>query len=62
MSRLPEDYRNVLYLLYFEDMSTEQAAAVMKKTKKQVYNLAFRGKQQLKELLTEAGFDDEKYR
>ncbi len=62
LSRLPEDYRNVLYLLYFEDMSTEQAAAVMKKTKKQVYNLAFRGKQQLKELLTEAGFDDEKYR
>lgn len=54
MSRLPDDYRNALYLVYFEDMSHDDVARVMHKTKKQVYNLVFRGKQSLKELLEEA--------
>lgn len=51
MSMLPDDYRNALYLVYFEDMSHDEVARVMHKTKKQVYNLVFRGKQSLREIL-----------
>lgn len=57
MSRLHEEYRQVLYLLFFEEMSHEEAARVMKKSVKQIYNLAFRGKQALKESLERMGFD-----
>lgn len=44
LDRLNEDYRTALHLIYFEDMSYEQAAAVMKKNKKQIENLVYRGK------------------
>ena len=53
MSTLPDDYRNALYLIYFEDMSHEEVAGVMHKSVKQVYNLVFRGKQALKKILEE---------
>ncbi len=44
LDKLSEDYRTALHLIYFEDMSYEQAAAVMKKNKKQIENLVYRGK------------------
>ena len=58
LEKLPADYRQALYLLFFEDMSCEEAAQVMGKSKKQVYNLSFRGKQTLKDILEKTGFDD----
>ena len=57
LEQLPPDYRQVLYLLYFEEMSHEEAARVMKKTRKQIYNLAARGKQALRETLEGMGFE-----
>jgi RNA polymerase sigma-70 factor (ECF subfamily) len=48
---LPKDYGDVLYLAYFEDMTYDQVAKVLKKNKKQVYNLANRGKERLREIL-----------
>ncbi len=45
---MPEKYRTVLYLAYFEDMDTDEIALVMKKSKKQVYNLMFRAKAELR--------------
>ena len=57
LSRIPYDYRQTLHLLYIEDMSVEEAAAVMKKNRKQIYNLAARGKTALKEELIRNGFD-----
>ena len=57
MTRLNEDYRQILYLLYFEEMSHEEAARVMGKTVRQTYNLAHRGRQALKETLERMGFD-----
>lgn len=48
LNRLNEDYKTVLHLVYFEDMSNEEAAAVMKKSKKQIENLLYRAKQALK--------------
>lgn len=51
LDSLPADYREVLYLLYFEELSPGEVAKVMKKTKKQIENLSYRGRQALKEKL-----------
>ncbi len=53
LASLPEQYHTVLYLYYFEDMSIEEISEVMKKNKKQVYNLIFRAKEELKKRMTE---------
>ena len=57
LNTLNEDYRTVLHLQYFEDMSPAETAAVMKKTEKQVYNLTARAKQSLKRALERMGFN-----
>ena len=49
---LNEDYKTVLHLIYFENMSCEQAGKVMKKNRKQIENLVYRAKQALKKELT----------
>lgn len=51
MDKLPDDYRIALHLVYFEGLSYIEAAEVMKKDKKQIENLIYRGKKSLKELL-----------
>ena len=53
---LKEEYREVLELLYFEDMSYLEAARVMDKTEKQISNLAYRAKAALKKKLENVGF------
>ena len=55
LERVHPDYRQALYLIYFEEMSVEEAGQIMKKSKKQMYNLVHRGKQSLKEKLEELG-------
>ena len=62
LNSLPDDYRQVLYLLYFEEMSREEAALVMRKTKKQIYKLTEHGKDALRDALERMGFEYEKYR
>ncbi|MBR6365297.1 MAG: RNA polymerase sigma factor [Lachnospiraceae bacterium] len=56
MKQLNSDYREILLLLYFEDMSHEEAARVMGKNKRQTYHLAERGRAALKETLERMGF------
>ncbi len=56
MESLHPEYREVLFLLYFEDMSYLEAGKVMKKNEKQITNLAYRGKKALKEKLEKDGF------
>ncbi len=51
LERLPEDMRVAVHLIYFEDMSYEDTARVMKKTKKQVDNLLYRAKKELRTIL-----------
>ncbi|MEG1583941.1 MAG: RNA polymerase sigma factor [Anaerovorax sp.] len=58
MEKINPDYREALYLLYFEEMSYAEAAQIMKKTKKQISNLAYRGKQALRPLLEKEGITD----
>ena len=55
ITKLPEDMREVVYLIYFEDMTYAEAAKVMKKTAKQVDNLLYRAKTQLRIILGKDG-------
>lgn len=58
MSELNQAYREVLYLVYFEDMSYRQAGEVMNKNIKQVTNLVYRGKESLRKLLEREGISN----
>ena len=56
ISELNNDYRAVLELLYFEDMSYTEAGRLMKKSVKQIDNLATRAKASLKKALESSGY------
>ncbi len=53
--KLPDDMRVAIHLVYFEDMSYDEAAQVMKKDKKQVDNLLYRAKKELHTILGKEG-------
>ena len=55
MASLPEDMRVVIHLVFFEEMTYEEAAKVMKKNRKQVDNLLYRAKKELRIILGEDG-------
>lgn len=55
IEKLSEDYRAAVYLIFFEELSYEQAANVLGKSKKQIDNLIYRAKGALKKILTEEG-------
>lgn len=46
----------MLYLIYFEEMDNSEAAAVMRKSKRQVENLIYRAKSALRSELLKEGF------
>ena len=56
---LKPEYREVLWLTFFENMSAEQAANVLHKSKAAIYTLLNRAKSSLKEKLEKEGFDYE---
>lgn len=56
LGTLKLEYRQVLYLIYFEDMDYNGAAAVMGKSKSQIRNLVARAKSSLRERLLKEGF------
>ena len=58
MEKLNPDYRESLYLVFFENMSRAEAAGVMGKSEKQIENLVFRGKKALRTLLESEGITD----
>ena len=55
IAKLSEDKRVVIHLIYFEEMTYDEAAKVMKKNRKQVDNLLYRAKKELRIILGEAG-------
>ena len=61
MGHLNEEYRRILVLMYFEGMSHDEVSRVMHRNKKQIYNLAERGKTALKAELKKMGFAYEDY-
>ena len=52
---LPEDMRIAVHMVFFEDMSYQEAAMVMKKNRKQVDNLLQRAKKELRIILGKEG-------
>ncbi len=55
IAALPEDMQVAVHLIYFEEMTYEQAAKVMKKNRKQVDNLLYRAKKELRTVLGKDG-------
>ena len=60
MTELTPDYREALYLTYFEGMSYLQTAKVMGKSEKQITNIVYRGKKRLRGLLEREGITNAK--
>ncbi len=56
LGKINSDYSKVLYLIYFENFSITEAAAVIKKSYKQTENLVYRAKKSLKSQLEMEGF------
>ena len=56
LAQLPDEYRQVLWLSFFEDFSNREIAAIMRKNERQVRNLLYRAKQSLKSILEKEGF------
>jgi len=61
LGMLNAEYRQVLYLKFFEDMSVAETAKVTGKKERQISDLIYRGKQALKKELEKAGFEYENY-
>ena len=59
MQALPEQYRQVLQLSYFDNFSVAEICTILKKSQKQVYNLLARARIALKELLEKEGITHE---
>ena len=55
LNALPDDMRVVIHLIYFEDLSYDEAAKVMKKNRKQIDNLLYRAKKELRIILGKDG-------
>ena len=60
MEQLKSDYREALYLVYFEGMSHAEAAYLMGKAEKQIADLVYRGRKALKKKLEKEGITDAK--
>lgn len=60
LRKLKPEYRQILWLIYFEDFSNKEAAAVMKKSVHNVETLVYRARKSLKSQLEMEGFVYEK--
>lgn len=56
MKNILPQYRQILYLVYFEGLSNSEVAAVMKKTKHSVETLKYRAEKAIKLQLEKEGF------
>lgn len=55
LSTLPDDMQTAVHLVYFEDLSYDEAAKVMKKNRKQIDNLLYRAKNALRNAIGKEG-------
>lgn len=62
LAQIHDEYRSVLYLFYFENMSYDEISKVMRKTNKQIKNLMYRAKQALKNIMEKEGIVYEEQR
>ena len=59
MEKIYGDYKQVLYLVYFENFGVAETAEIMHKNKRQIGNLLYRAKAALKKILEKEGFEYE---
>jgi RNA polymerase sigma-70 factor (ECF subfamily) len=59
MRKLKPEYQQVLWLIYFEELSNKEAAKVMKKSIRSVESLLYRARKSLRSQLEMEGFDYE---
>ena len=59
MDKLKPEYKQVLYLSFFEGFSNDEAAEIMKKSERQIRNLLYRAKESLRKILEKEGFSYE---
>lgn len=60
LGKIKPEYRQVLYLTFYEEFDNTQAAKIMKRSKRQIENLVYRAKQALKvQLIQEGGSYEE---
>lgn len=59
MLGLQQNYREILYLRYFGDLSMKEAARIMRITEKQATAIAYQARQQLKKILEKEGYSGE---
>ena len=59
MRKLKPEYQQVLELIYFENMSSREAADVMKKSVRSIESILYRAKKALRSQLESEGYDDE---
>ena len=55
LQKLPEEMRLAVHLVYLDGMTYQETAKIMKKSQKQVDNLLYRGKKELRIILGEDG-------
>ena len=60
LEKLNGDYRQVLYLTFFENFSNTETAVIMGKNEKQIRNLIYRAKESLRNTMEREGFRYEK--
>lgn len=56
MRSLIPEYRQVLWLIYFEELSNKEAAAIMKKSVHNIETLVYRARKSLRKQLEMEGF------
>ena len=56
MKQLNDSYRQILWLVYFEDLSLKEAAKIMGKTTRATETLVYRARNALKNILAKEGF------
>lgn len=60
--KLKPEYRQVLWLIYFEELSNKEVASIMKKSAHSVEALAYRVRKSLKLQLEKEGFVYKEYK
>ena len=59
MKGLKDEYRQILWLIYFEGFSNKEASAVMRKSTHSIETLVYRARRSLKSQLEKEGFEYE---
>ncbi len=58
LQKLPCNYRNVLYLYYYEGFSIEEIGKILRKNSNTIGSQLRRGREILRKILTDGGYDE----